>query len=99
MKSKFLIGIVAAAMMAGSAAAHAQAYAVGADGKMQQEQTIAPENQATPEQLAKLFEVMRVKDQVQSMRQMVPAMVHHLDRKSTRLNSSHGGISRMPSSA
>ena len=75
MKSKFLIGIVAAAMMAGSAAAHAQAYAVGADGKMQQEQTIAPENQATPEQLAKLFEVMRVKDQVQSMRQMVPAMV------------------------
>ena len=25
--------------------------------------------------------------------------VHVVDRKSTRLNSSHGGISRMPSSA
>ena len=25
--------------------------------------------------------------------------INHLDRKSTRLNSSHGGISRMPSSA
>ena len=26
-------------------------------------------------------------------------LIHSLDRKSTRLNSSHGGISRMPSSA
>jgi uncharacterized protein len=74
MKSKFLIGIVAA-MMAGSAAAHGQAYAVGADGKMQQEQIIAPENQASAEQVARLFEEMRIKDQVQQMRQMVPAMV------------------------
>jgi len=59
-------------------AGRAQAIAVGADGKMQQEKPaalIAPENQATAEQLAKLFEVMRIKQQMQSMRTMVPAMV------------------------
>ena len=36
---------------------------------------IAPENQATTEQLSKLFEVMRIKQQMQSVRQMVPSMV------------------------
>ena len=30
---------------------------------------------------------------------VVPSIVMAADRKSTRLNSSHGGISRMPSSA
>ena len=59
----------------GSVIAGAQAYAVGADGKVQQERTIAAADQATPEQLAKLFEVMRVKEQMQSMRQIVPQMV------------------------
>ena len=29
----------------------------------------------------------------------VPCAIHHLDRKSTRLNSSHRSLSRMPSSA
>jgi uncharacterized protein len=56
----------------------AQAFAVGADGKMQQEKqatSIAPENQATTEQLTKLFDVMRIKQQMQSMRMMVPGMV------------------------
>ena len=28
-----------------------------------------------------------------------PSMLAHLDRKSTRLNSSHSGVYRMPSSA
>lgn len=75
MKRELLIGIVAG-LLAGAAIAQGQAYAVGADGKMQQERTIAPENQASSEQLAKLFEVMRIKQQVQSMRQIVPSMVH-----------------------
>ena len=52
-------------------AGRAQAIAVGADGTMQQEKSapaVAPENQATPEQMAKLFEVMRIRQQMQSMR-------------------------------
>ena len=60
------------------ATAHAQAIAVGADGTMQQEKpaaVIAPENQATPEQVTKLFEVMRIKQQMQSMKAMIPGMV------------------------
>jgi hypothetical protein len=36
---------------------------------------IPPEDQATKEQLAKLFEVMRIRDQMQSMRRIVPVMV------------------------
>ena len=74
MKSKFVLGVFVTAMM-GSVVAHAQAYAVGADGKVQQERTIAPDDQATTEQLAKLFDAMRIKDQVESMRQMVPQMI------------------------
>jgi hypothetical protein len=37
--------------------------------------TIPPDQQPTKEQLAKLFDVMRLREQMQSMRQMVPAMV------------------------
>ena len=61
-----------------TAVGSSQAIAVGADGKMQQEKpaaVIAPENQATPDQLAKLFDGMRIKQQMQSMKTMVPAMV------------------------
>ena len=61
-----------------TAVGSSQAIAVGADGKMQQEKpaaVIAPENQATPDQLAKLFDAMRIKQQMQSMKTMVPAMV------------------------
>ncbi len=36
---------------------------------------IPPEDQATKEQLAKLFDVMRIRDQMQSMRKIVPTMV------------------------
>jgi hypothetical protein len=76
MKAKGMIGAVAIVMLsAGAVATRAQAYAVGADGKMQQERTIAPGDQASSEQVAKLFEVMRIQEQVQSMRQMVPSMV------------------------
>lgn len=39
------------------------------------ETTVAADQQPTAEQLAKLFEVMRIRDQMQSMRQIVPAMI------------------------
>ena len=79
MKMRRVIGLVVLVMLsAGSVAVQAQAYAVGADGKMQQEKQaplIQSDQQPTAEQLSKLFEVMRIKQQMQSMRQMVPSMV------------------------
>jgi len=79
MKSKTIIGAVAVGLLSmTTVAGRAQAIAVGADGSMQQEKqaaVIAPENQATTDQLAKLFEVMRIKQQMQSMKTMVPGMV------------------------
>jgi hypothetical protein len=78
MKAKWILGVMVIGFSFTAVAGRAQAIAVGADGKMQQEKlapVIAAENQATPEQLAKLFEVMRIKQQMQSMRTMVPAMV------------------------
>ena len=79
MKMRRVIGAVVLVMLsAGSVAVQAQAYAVGADGKMQQEKQapmIPSDQQPTAEQLSKLFDVMRIKQQMQSMRQMVPSMV------------------------
>ncbi len=79
MKAQRMMGTAVLMMfMAGSAAASAQAYTVGPDGQMKQEKqaaTIAPEDQATTEQLSKLFEVMRIRQQMQSVKQMVPSMV------------------------
>ena len=79
MKMRRVIGAVVLVMLsAGSVAVQAQAYAVGADGKMQQEKQaplIPSDQQPTTEQLSNLFEVMRIKQQMQSMRQMVPSMV------------------------
>lgn len=79
MKARRIVGAVAVVMMAvAPAGVCAQAFAVGADGKMQQEKqapVIAAENQPSAEQLAKLFEVMRIKQQMASMRTMVPGMV------------------------
>jgi uncharacterized protein len=61
MKAKRMMGAMALVVLSlGAVGAQAQAYAVGADGKMQAE---------------KLFEAMRIKQQVQSMRQIVPTMV------------------------
>ena len=37
--------------------------------------TVTADQQPTAEQLAKLFEVMRIREQMQSMRQMLPAMI------------------------
>ncbi len=79
MKARAIFGVVAIAMLSAMPiSVYAQAYAVGADGKMQQEKqaaAIAPENQASTEQLTKLFDVMRIKQQMASMRMMVPGMV------------------------
>jgi hypothetical protein len=79
MKAQAMIGTMALLLLsAGAVAGHAQAYAVGADGQVQQEKqapAVAPENQATTEQLSKLFEVMRIKQQMQAVKQMVPSMV------------------------
>lgn len=55
-----------------------QAIAVSPSGTMTQEQTtptIAPEDRATKEQLAQLFEVMRIQNQMQSMRKIIPTLV------------------------
>ena len=74
MRRRILVGAMAA-LIAGSMAAQAQAYAVGSDGKAHEERTIATADQASTEQLMKLFDVMRIKQQVQAMRQIVPGMV------------------------
>jgi hypothetical protein len=73
-----MVGVGAVLMLSAAMFAGAQAFAVGADGKMQQEKqapVVAPENQPSADQLSKLFEVMRIKQQMQSVRQMVPSMV------------------------
>ena len=79
MKARAIFGAVVVAMLSVTPmSVYAQAYAVGADGKIQQEKqapAIAPENQASAEQLTKLFDVMRIKQQMASMRMMVPGMV------------------------
>ena len=79
MKVTTIVGMVAAGLfLMAPVDGRSQAIAVGADGTMQQERpaaVIAPENQASPEKLAKLFEVMRIKQQMQSMKTMVPGMV------------------------
>jgi hypothetical protein len=77
MRSK-MIGAVALVVLLGGAVGHAQAYSVSGDGKMQEEKqapAIAPENQPSTDQLAKLFEVMRIKQQMAAMRTMVPTIV------------------------
>lgn len=80
MKSRNFVVVVAGllAVCIVPSALLAQAFAVGTDGKMQQEKQaplIPSDQQPTTEQLSKLFDVMRIKQQMQSMRQMVPSMV------------------------
>jgi hypothetical protein len=58
--------------------AFGQAYSVQPSGGLAQESAapaIPPEDQPTKEQLLKLFGVMRIRDQMQSMRKIVPMMV------------------------
>ncbi len=56
----------------------AQAFTVDPSGQMAQEKTapvIPAEDRPSKEQLAKLFDVMRIRQQVQSVRNVVPTMV------------------------
>lgn len=58
--------------------ANAQAFSVGTDGTMGEEkapEAIPPEQQATPEQLAQLFQAMRIHAQMDQMRRMVMTSV------------------------
>lgn len=73
MKGTIFTGILVV-MLAGSLA-NGQAFAVSPNGNVQEERTIAPDDQATTEQLGKLFDAMRIKDQMQQMRQIVPSMI------------------------
>lgn len=49
---------------------------------------IAPEDQATKERLARLFDVMRIHDQMQSMRRIIPTMVETQVRQQMQAMSS-----------
>jgi hypothetical protein len=53
----------------------AQQLAEQASRKAEPASTIPADQQPSPEQLSKLFEVMRIKQQMASMRMMVPGMV------------------------
>ncbi len=79
MKCRFGFAVVLnAVMVAAPATVLAQAYTVAPNGTVAQEQAppaIAPEDQATKEQLARLFDVMRIRDQMQAMHTIIPAMV------------------------
>jgi hypothetical protein len=73
--------ILGAAVVASSAIAFAQSPAAAAETSATAQaaqapaSSVPPDQQPTKEQLAKLFEVMRLKVQMQSMRQIVPGMV------------------------
>lgn len=66
------------ATLAATLPAFGQAYSVSPSGKLEQETTpqrIAPEDQATKEQLGRLFEAMHLKNQVEQLRALIPTMV------------------------
>jgi uncharacterized protein len=68
------IAMMLGAAMAASAAGFAQSPATA--GSTETPAAVVPDDQKpTMAQLTKLFEVMRLKEQVQSMRQIVPSMV------------------------
>lgn len=79
MTSRFSLAILlGASICAVPAGLFAQAYAVSPNGTVAQEQpavAIPPEQQATKEQLTALFDAMRIRDQMQATRRIVPAMV------------------------
>lgn len=72
----------------GSLPAVAQAYSVPSSGVLAQEstaaQTIPPEDRATAEQLGRLFLAMRIRQQVQSLRNLIPSMVQGQIREQSR---------------
>jgi len=72
----------------------AQAIQVSPSGVMTTEQPapeLRPEDQATREQLVRLFDVMRLRDQMLAMRRIVPAMMETQVREQMRLATSQLG--------
>lgn len=79
-----LAGLIAAAI--GAVGVQAQAYAVGADGQVQQEKAapaIPADQQATKEQIAKLFEVLRLRQQMDTMMQAMSTSMTQQMRQTT----------------
>lgn len=75
-----------------------QAYAVGPSGTIAQEKPdsvlrFPPKDQATTAQFATLFEKMRIRDQVQQIRNLIPTMVEGQIREQARALNSQAGSS------
>jgi hypothetical protein len=79
-----IVGIAGALLTAGAAGQNAQQLAEQASRQATPAATVPADQQASPEQLSKLFEVMRIKQQMQSMRTMVPGMVQQQIQAATR---------------
>ncbi|MGA8732047.1 MAG: DUF2059 domain-containing protein [Terracidiphilus sp.] len=87
MRKRSVVAVAAFGLALGSLPACAQAYSVQPSGTLVQEspeQTIPPEDQATTEQLGRLFQVMRLKQQVQSIRNLIPTMVEGQIREQSK---------------
>ncbi len=69
------MAIVAGSMMVAAQSVQPPAQAGEAQNAPASVAPIAPDQQASKEQIAKLFEVMRVKQQMDSMMKMMPTMV------------------------
>jgi len=84
------VAILGAGLVFAPLAGLGQAITVAPSGAMTQGQpapAIPPEDRASKEQLAKLFEVMRIKDQMVSMRRIVPMMVESQMREQLKTMS------------
>ena len=96
MTSNLALGIALA-----TAPALGQAYAVPPSGGMGQQRptsvvAIAPEDRATKDQLAKLFDAMRIREQVQAMRNVVPQIVESQLRQQMHQLSGADGSKMTP---
>ncbi len=88
MRKRSFAAVAAFGLALGSLPALAQAYSVQPSGALAQESTatptIPPEDQATAEQLGRLFQAMRVQEQVQSLRNLIPTMVEGVIREQSK---------------
>ncbi len=87
MRKRSLAAVAAFGFALGSLPAVAQAYSVQPSGALVQESpapAIPPGDQATAEQLGRLFQTMRIREQVQSLRNLIPTMVEGQIREQSR---------------
>lgn len=85
-RSALIFGAVAAGMSAmalGQSAPPTEQTAAPSQAEQTPAAVIPPDQQPTKEQLAKLFEVMRLREQMQSMRQIVPSMIQQQVKSAT----------------